>query len=72
VVPLNRPLSQVDPAVRGLSAIAQGKGSMASGGVVGTGRVVNVEPGAIVIQTVADPMQIANMTLDRLVAAAAV
>lgn len=32
VVPLNRPLSQVDPAVRMLSAIAQGKISLGGGG----------------------------------------
>lgn len=52
VVPLNRPLSQVSPDVRWLSAIAQGKslGGMASGGVSGGGgRTVNLSPGAIQI-----------------------
>jgi hypothetical protein len=42
VVPLNRALSQVDPSVRALSAIAQGKvPGMASGGVVGGGSVAS-------------------------------
>jgi hypothetical protein len=40
-VPLDRPLSQVDPSVRWLSAIAQGKSNqMASGGVVGGGNKI--------------------------------
>lgn len=50
VVPLNRPLNLVDPAVRELSAIAQGKQYNASGGVVGRNNVV-VEPGAVVVTT---------------------
>lgn len=37
VVPLNRPLSQVDPSVRELAAFAQGKLRMASGGIAGAG-----------------------------------
>ncbi|MFD4957392.1 hypothetical protein [Microbacterium sp. NPDC058389] len=42
IVPLNRSLGSVDPSVRALSAIAQGKTTaMASGGVVGAGRVQN-------------------------------
>lgn len=52
VVPLNRPLSQVDPAVRELSAFAQGlkfKGSGSSTGEVSTDnrRQVTVAEGAI-------------------------
>lgn len=67
VVPLNRPLSQVDPSVRALSAIAQGK-AFAGGGVAG-GRQVIVEKGAIVVSTVrSDPYLIAGSVVDRLVA----
>jgi len=67
VVPLNRPLSQVDPSVRALSAIAQGK-AMAGGGVAG-GRQVVVEKGAIVVSTVrSDPYLIAGSVVDQLVA----
>jgi hypothetical protein len=72
VVPLDRPLWRVDPAVRALSAIAQGKssGAMASGGIVG-GRSVVVSPGAIVIQSPhSDPALVAESVLDRLVALA--
>lgn len=65
VVPLNRPLSQVDPSVRWLSAIAQGKASpMASGGVVGGGTQVVIEAGAIVVQGAEDPRQTAYEVLD--------
>lgn len=64
-VPLNRPLSQVNPDVRWLSAIAQGK---AAAPVVtagdGGGRVVNIQPGAIVIQGAEDPRQVAYEVLD--------
>lgn len=49
VVPLNRPLNLVDPSVRALSAVAQGK-QYAGGGVAGVGGVV-VEPGAVVVTT---------------------
>jgi hypothetical protein len=59
IVPLNRNLSQVDPSVRGLSAVAQGLG----------GPSVTIAPGAVVINTVSrDPALIASMTIDRLVA----
>lgn len=70
VVPLDRPLSLVDPSVRWLSAIAQGEtGSMASGGVATAGRVVNIAPGAITVVTPArDPAVVAGAMLDRLVA----
>lgn len=44
VVPLNRPLGQVDPSVRWLSAIAQGLAPpTAAGGVFGAGRTVNIQ-----------------------------
>jgi Flp pilus assembly pilin Flp len=60
VVPLHRPLSQVDPSVRILSAIAQGKvPGMASGGIAGAGRVVSADPGAV-----------SQRLLDKIVAAA--
>jgi phage-related protein len=61
VVPLNRPLSLVDPSVRGLSAIAQG---LAAPGVAGGGNVV--EAGAIVIQGSMDPAATAQETVNRL------
>lgn len=72
VVPLNRPLSLVDPSVRWLSAIAQGKTTaFASGGVAGVGKSVTVEPGAIVVQTIgANPARIAESVLDRFALAA--
>jgi len=69
VVPLNRPLGAVDPAVRWLSAIAQGKGdAMASGGVVGGGRTVDVG-GITVVSPSADPKAVAVQTLNQLIAA---
>lgn len=68
IVPLNRPLSMVDPSVRALSAIAQGL----SGGNAGPGKIVNVEAGAIVIETAAPPVQVASAVLDRLVANTAI
>lgn len=70
IVPLNRPLAQVDPSVRLLSAIAQGKG-MASGGVVGQGRTVNIQPGAItVVSPNADARAVAAEFLNKIVAVA--
>lgn len=70
IVPLNRALSQVDPSVRWLSAIAQGKSAppaMASGGIVGGG--VTFAPGSIVAQGYFDPRQaaidIANEVADK-------
>lgn len=69
VVPLNRPLGQVDPAVRWLSAIAQGKvPPMASGGVVGGGgRTVEVG-GISVYSPNADPEAVAAEVVNKLVA----
>lgn len=66
VVPLNRPLSQVDPSVRMLSAIAQGKvRGMASGGTVGAGKTFNVEQH--IYSPVDDPRAVAAETVNRLV-----
>lgn len=70
IVPLNRPLSLVDPAVRALSAIAQGKATpaLASGGVIGGGRTINIAPGAIVVQSPhRDPALVAEAVFDRIV-----
>jgi hypothetical protein len=68
VVPLNRPLSMVDPAVRWLSAIAQGKGPipMASGGIVGANRTINVEQNIYSPQT--DSRAVASEVVNHLVA----
>jgi hypothetical protein len=67
VVPLNRSLSQVDPSVRWLSAIAQGKmPGLAGGGIVG-GRSLTVSDGAIIIQEAGDPRRAANAVIQRLV-----
>jgi hypothetical protein len=63
VVPLERPLSQVDPSVRELAAFAQGKMKMASGGIAG-GRQVNIGAGAIVVQAAYDPRRTAYEVLD--------
>lgn len=68
IVPLKRNLSQVDPSVRGLSAIAQGRvPAMAAGGVVGGGRAVTVEAGAIQVIGNADPRRTAVEVVDRIV-----
>lgn len=66
VVPLRRPLSQVDPSVRWLSAIAQGlTPRMASGGIGGTpSRTVVFEAGSIVVQGVLDPRDAALEVAD--------
>lgn len=69
VVPLNRPLSRVDSSVRWLSAIAQGKSpAMGSGGVVGGGRTLNVQSGAIVVQEAGSALATGVEILDRLAA----
>lgn len=69
IVPLNRSLSRVDPAVRALSAIAQGKTRMAAGGVVSSGTTNNWSEGAIRIVTpTKNPEIVASMVFDRLAA----
>lgn len=67
IVPLNRPLGMVDPSVRALSAIAQGKApAMGAGGVVGGG--LSIASGAIqVITPYANPGLVASSLMDRLV-----
>lgn len=68
VIPLDRPLSQIDESVRALAAIAQGKTSYASGGVAG-GRSVVVAADAIrVMVPNADPRQVASAVVDRIAA----
>ena len=71
VVPLDRNLNMVDPSVRWLSAIAQGKGGgMAGQGSGGSGRSIVVAEGAFqVITPTRDPVQVTHMVLDGLVAA---
>lgn len=70
VVPLARPLSMVDPAVRQLSAFAQGKAiPMEAGGVVGAGKVINVG-GLTVVTPTKDPAAVATETVNKLVGAA--
>ena len=66
IVPLNRPLGSVDPSVRWLSAIAQGKvPAMANGGVVGGG--LTLADGAIqVIDRSGDSRRTANEVVMRL------
>jgi hypothetical protein len=65
LVPLDTPLSQVDPSVRALSALAQGK--QVPGSPAGGPSIV-VEAGAIVVAGVSDNGQAADAMLDRLVA----
>lgn len=66
IVPLERPLAQVDPSVRALSAFAQGypTTAMANGGVVG-GRSVIIQEGAIQINA-PDPWRAATETVNRI------
>lgn len=68
VVPLNRPLSQVDPSVRALSAIAQGKvPALAGGGIGGApSKTVIFEAGSIVVQGADDPRRAAIETADEI------
>lgn len=64
IVPLNRPLHQVDPSVRALSAAAQGYGLPAA---TSSGKTLNVEAGAIVVSGVTDPDHAAAGVLMRVV-----
>ncbi len=69
IVPLHRPLFQVDPSVRAISAFAQGMSgtqAMASGGVVGNGRTVNIESGAFPVLGNHDPERPSLLVLNRL------
>ena len=67
IVPLNRPLSQVDPAVRALSAIAQGKADTAT--LTGRGgRSITTGPITIITPT-KDPRAVAAQVVNRIAAA---
>lgn len=73
VVPLTRPLNQVDPAVRAVSAFARGmdtsRFNSGFSGANGPAKVVNISAGAIqVAPPTDDPELTANAVLDRLVA----
>ena len=61
IVPLTRPLHQVDPSVRWLSAIAQGKSTGGGGTTIQSGAIQVVTP-------YANPELVANRVLDDLVA----
>lgn len=70
VVPLDRPLSQVNPNVRELAAFAQGKTSPAvqpiDPGLVGQ-KTVNIQPGAFVFPIpFADPELVSEAVMDRI------
>lgn len=69
IVPLDRDLNRVDPAVRWLSAIAQGKGGrMGAQGSGSGGRSIVVAEGAFqVITPTSDPVQVTHMVLDGLI-----
>lgn len=68
VVPLNRPLSRVDPSVRALSAIAQGLTLLPPGGagVSPGGKSVVIEAGAIQVNGAMNPERVAIATMNRL------
>ena len=66
VVPLRRNLSQVDPSVRWLSAIAQGQTpAFASGGIAGGGRQVIFQSGAIQVNGTQNADAVAVGVLNR-------
>ena len=65
VVPLMRPLSMVDPAVRELSAIAQGMRGQRV--VAAAGKTINVG-GINIVTPTKDPRAVATETINRLVA----
>jgi len=67
VVPLNRPLAQVDPAVRSLSAIAQGI-SVANTHASNRGRTVDVG-GITIVTPNEDPQLVAFQVVNRIAAA---
>jgi hypothetical protein len=69
VVPLERPLAQVDRSVRWLAAIAQGKSMprQAGGpGGAGNSKTVNISSGAITIQGNLQPEATATHTVNRI------
>lgn len=67
IVPLRRNLNHVDPSVRWLSALAQNRTpAFAGGGMVGGGKTLNVEQGAIVVQEAGNGPRAANDVMNRL------
>lgn len=67
VVPLQRPLSQVDPAVRQVAAFAQGRLPGSGGGTGTIGKQVNFQEGSIVVQSpVANGTVVAEQVVDRI------
>lgn len=68
IVPLRRALDRVDPSVRWLSAIAQGKTpTAASGGITGNGgRAITIEAGAIVVEEARDGLATSVEVLNRI------
>lgn len=65
VVPLHRPLSQVDPAVRELSAFAQGLHTGSSGG---PSKVITIAEGAFQVITPAkDPVIVTSMVMEAVI-----
>lgn len=70
IVPLRRPLSMVDPSVRAMSAIAQGKATAPQGAGANSDapqKVVTIEEGAITILGATDPRRVAIDVVDRIV-----
>jgi phage-related protein len=61
VVPLDRPLHMVDPSVRGMSALLQGKATLPGPAPAGSGATINVYP------TQSDPEAVAMSVMNRLV-----
>lgn len=64
IVPLDRPLSQIDPSVRALAAFAQGINQNGPGTRVGVDA-----SGWTIVAPAADPAAVANKVIDRLTAA---
>lgn len=70
VIPLSRNLSLVDPSVRALSALLQGKASVAPAGGASAGKQIVFSEGSIVVQTMAtDVVGVAESVVDRIAAA---
>lgn len=67
IVPLNRPLDQVDPSVRALSAIAQGLVTNTGERVISSGKTIDASNWTIVTPS-SDARAVANETLNYLVA----
>lgn len=69
IIPLDRPLMAIDPSVRWLAAVAQGKvPAFGAGGVAGnTGKQITIAAGAIVVHdNSGDPRRTAQEVVDRI------